>query len=62
MLLTNNKKIAQKVYRYRNHGLISRDNVEDFGVNSRLDIIHSEILKFRLNKLEWVIKQRTKSL
>ena len=47
---------------YRNHGLVSRDNVEDFGVNSRLDVIHAEILKFRLKKLKWVIERRSKTL
>ena len=45
MLLTSKFKIY-KNNEYRNHGLVSRDNVEDFGVN--LDVIHAEILKFRL--------------
>ena len=47
---------------YRNHGLVSRDNVEDFGVNSRLDVIHAEILKFRLKKLKWVIERRSRNI
>ena len=60
MLITDSKKIADKVYKYRKHGLVSRDYDEDFGVNARLDIIHAEILKFRLKKLNWVIKKRAR--
>ena len=59
MLLTQDKEIAEKVQRYRNHGLVSRDCVEEFGINSRLDIIHSEVLKYRLTKLDWVIEKRS---
>lgn len=62
MLLTKSKEIADKVRKFRNHGLVSRDHVEEFGVNSRLDIIHSEVLKFRLSKLSWVIKRRSENI
>ena len=62
MLLTSKFKIYKKVMNYRNHGLVSRDNVEDFGVNSRLDVIHAEILKFRLKKLKWVIERRSRNI
>jgi dTDP-4-amino-4,6-dideoxygalactose transaminase len=62
MLLTQSEEIAEKVRNYRNHGLISRDHVEEFGINSRLDIIHSEVLKYRLTKLNWVIEQRLKNI
>lgn len=62
MLLTQSEEVAEKVKKYRNHGLISRDNVEEFGINSRLDIIHSEVLKFRLKKLDWVINQRLNNI
>ena len=62
MLLTQDKSIAEKVNKYRNHGLISRDNVEEFGINSRLDVIHSEVLKYRLTKLNWVIERRLENI
>lgn len=58
LLLTNNKEISEKVKLYRNHGLQSRDNVVSFGINSRLDVIHAEILKFRLKKLDNIIERR----
>ena len=62
MLLTNNEEIANKVNQYRNHGLVSRDHVEEFGVNSRLDVLHAEVLNFRMDKLSWVIEQRAKNI
>ena len=42
--------------------LVSRDNVEIFGVNSRMDTINSQILKYRLKKLDDVIKRRRKNV
>ena len=42
------KKLYEKIKMYRNHGLKGRDNVEIVGVNSRLDSLHAEVLRFRL--------------
>lgn len=58
LLLTNNDEIQEKVTLYRNHGTASRDNVVIYGVNSRLDVINGEILKFRLKKLKNIIDRR----
>jgi dTDP-4-amino-4,6-dideoxygalactose transaminase len=58
MLLTKSKEIYEKVKLYRNHGMESRDNCVEFGVNSRLDILNSEVLKFRLTKLDKVNEKR----
>ena len=58
MMLTDDDKAAEKVRLYRNHGLKSRDNVAFFGVNSRLDVLNAEVLKFRLTKLDDVIAHR----
>lgn len=58
LLLTDDAEIAKKVNLYRNHGLESRDNVVMFGVNSRLDVLNSEILKIRLKNLKSVINRR----
>ncbi|MDB2324234.1 DegT/DnrJ/EryC1/StrS family aminotransferase [Alphaproteobacteria bacterium] len=57
-LLTNDDDIAEKAILYRNHGQASRDNCVIFGVNSRLDVINAEILKFRLKRLDWVNRKR----
>jgi len=58
LLLTNSDKIEKKVRLYRNHGTASRDNIVIYGVNSRLDVINAEILKFRLKKLNNIIDRR----
>ena len=61
-IITNNKKIYNKVKLYRNHGLEGRDNVAIFGVNSRLDSINAEILSYRLKRLNSIIKRRIKNI
>lgn len=40
---TNDEEFAKKLRLYRNHGLIDRDHVEIFGVNSRLDTIQAAV-------------------
>jgi dTDP-4-amino-4,6-dideoxygalactose transaminase len=57
-LLTDDDGIAEKVRLYRNHGQASRDNTVIFGINSRLDSLSAEVLKFRLARLKDVIARR----
>ncbi len=61
MLLTDSLEIAEKVRLYRNHGLKARDQVVMFGVNSRLDALQAEVLKYRLTRLNDVIEKRRKN-
>lgn len=61
LLLTNDDDVAKRVRLYRNHGLESRDNVVMYGVNSRLDVLHAEVLKMRLAKLDDVIARRRRN-
>ena len=58
LLLTNSDEVAQKVRLYRNHGLESRDNCVEYGINSRLDILNAEVLSFRLTQLDSITKKR----
>ena len=58
LLLTNDDDVAKRVLLYRNHGLESRDNVVMYGVNSRLDVLHAEVLRMRLKKLNDIITRR----
>ena len=58
LLLTSDDEVARKVRLYRNHGLQARDDVVLFGVNSRLDVLHAEVLKYRLTRLDHVISKR----
>lgn len=57
-LLTNDDEIAHKARAYRNHGQEGRDNCVFFGVNSRLDVLNAEVLKYRLRRLKAVIERR----
>lgn len=61
-IITNEKKLFDKIKLYRNHGLKGRDNVEIIGVNSRLDSLHAEILSFRLKRLKKIILRRQKNI
>jgi len=60
-LITDDPEIDRKVRLYRNHGMESRDKVVMYGVNSRLDVLHSEVLRFRLTKLFSQIEKRRKN-
>jgi len=60
-LLTDDDEVARKVRLYRNHGLESRDNVVMYGINSRLDVLSSEVMKFRLGKLDDLIARRKRN-
>ena len=61
-VITNEKKLYQKIKLYRNHGLQGRDNVKIIGVNSRLDSLHAEILNFRLKRLKNIILRKKKNI
>jgi dTDP-4-amino-4,6-dideoxygalactose transaminase len=61
-LTTNDENIYKKIKLYRNHGLRARDDVEIFGVNSRLDALHAEILSMRLKKLKKIILKRRENI
>ena len=59
---TNNKKLANKLYLLRNHGLINRNNSKIFGYNSRLDTIQAVVANYKLkNKLNNITKKRIKN-
>ena len=61
-IITNEKKLYDKIKLYRNHGLKGRDNVEIIGVNSRLDSLNAEVLNFRLKRLKNIISRRLKNI
>ena len=61
-IATNNKKIADKLYLLRNHGLINRSKSKIFGYNSRLDTIQAVVANYKLkNKLNTITKKRIKN-
>ena len=54
---TNNEEIYNKAIALRNHGLINRDHVTEFGYVSRMDTLQAAILNFRLTKLDKLIEK-----
>ena len=58
-ILTNSKKIADKLFLIRNHGLINRNKCKIFGFNSRLDTIQAAVANYKLEKkLNNITKKR----
>jgi dTDP-4-amino-4,6-dideoxygalactose transaminase len=61
-IITNEKKLYDKIKLYRSHGLEGRDDAKIIGVNSRLDSLNAEVLSFRLKKLNNIIHRRKKNI
>ena len=57
-ITTDDDKIAGRIRLLRNHGLVDRDTVGEFGTVSRLDAVQAAVLRFRLGKLDAMIERR----
>jgi dTDP-4-amino-4,6-dideoxygalactose transaminase len=57
-ITTDSNAIASRVKLLRNHGLIDRDTVSEFGYVSRLDALQAAVLRFRLGRLDEMIERR----
>ena len=55
---TADKAIADRIKLLRNHGLINRSDVVEWGTVSRLDTLQAEVLRIRLRHLPSVIERR----
>ncbi|HEB78911.1 MAG TPA: DegT/DnrJ/EryC1/StrS family aminotransferase [Rhodospirillales bacterium] len=62
LVTTDDDEIAQRLRRLRNHGLVDRDTVVEFGFVSRMDVLQAEILRYRLPRLGQIIKTRKKNV
>src|SRR6185295_4671482 len=58
VIATRSESLAAALRLQRNHGLVSRDEVSVFGVNSRLDTLHAVIGNRLLNSLDWITERR----
>jgi len=58
MIVTKNNKIASKLKLFRNHGLINRNEIKIFGINSRLDTVQAVVANHLLLKLKSITKKR----
>ena len=61
MVATNNKKIFNWIKKFRNHGMIDRDNIEFWGVNMRLQPLQAIVAIEGLKKIDNVIKKRNEN-
>ena len=60
-LTTNDKNIFNKAKTFSNHGLANRNLVKHFSFLSRMDVIQSAVLNFRLQNLKYIISARRKN-
>lgn len=58
MIATNDAKLASALRLWRNHGLKTRNEVEFFAHNSRLDTIHAAIASVLLPQMPGVVAKR----
>ena len=52
VITTDDQDLFEKLRKYRNHGLINRDECEFWGINSRLDAIQAGIANIKLKHLD----------
>ena len=57
-LTTNNRKIYEKVIELRNHGMVNRNKIRNFGYVSRMDNLQAAVLNYRLKNLKKIIEKR----
>jgi dTDP-3-amino-2,3,6-trideoxy-4-keto-D-glucose/dTDP-3-amino-3,4,6-trideoxy-alpha-D-glucose/dTDP-2,6-dideoxy-D-kanosamine transaminase len=58
VITTADSALASHLRLYRNHGLINRDEVEIFGVNSRLDTLQAVIGNRLIGQVKWITARR----
>jgi len=58
MVVTNNDKIASWLKKFRNHGMIDRDHISDWGDNKRLQPLQAVVASIELKKINKIIKKR----
>ncbi len=60
-IVTNDKKLAEKLKQIRNHGQSRKHFVTTFGLNFRLPEINAAIAKVQMKKLPRLLKDRKKN-
>src|SRR6201996_1654218 len=60
-VVTGDADLAARIRRLRNHGLINRSDVGEWGTVSRLDTLQAEVLRIRLRHLPSVIERRRRN-
>lgn len=57
----NNLSLASRISKLKNHGLKTRDDLGEFGYNSRLDNLQAAILNFRIKRYKNYINLRRRN-
>jgi aminotransferase EvaB len=60
-VVTNNSSLYYWIKKYRNHGMINRDNIDFWGVNNRMQPLQAIVAMHGLKKLKKVITLRKKN-
>ena len=61
MIGTDNDEIASWLRKYRNHGMINRDELSMWGVNARMQPLQAIVATIELKKVDQIIKKRIKN-
>ena len=61
IVVTNDDKIASWCKKYRNHGMIDRDHIQNWGVNMRLQPLQAVVADIELKKVRKIVKIRNKN-
>ena len=56
MIATNNKRLYSWIKKFRNHGMVSRDKIEFWGQNMRMQPLQSIVASHGLKKLKKQLK------
>ena len=59
--LTKHKKLYEWALKYRNHGMVDRDNISMWGVNMRLQPLQAVVFLNAIKKLKKIIIKRNKN-
>ena len=57
-IVTNRDDVATTARLLRNHGLVDRNTVQQFGLVSRMDTLQAAVLEFRLGRLDDIVQRR----
>ena len=58
---TDDVALAERLRRLRNHGMINRETVVEFGFVSRMDTLQAAVLRYRLTRLPELIAKRQRN-
>ena len=58
IIITNDKKLASWIHKYRNHGMKNRDEIDFWGVNARIQPLQAIVASIELKKIKKILRMR----